>query len=397
MHEVVVPQSGTSSEQATILTWFKREGDRVEKGQALLEIETEKAVLEVEAPASGVLRKILVAEGETVAVLTLIGLIGEPDEPIPATAPSGPEPAAAAPVSAPTPVAQAPAVSVPPATGRIVATPAARKLARQEGVELAGVRGRGPGGRIVREDVREAALQATPAPVAPSLLPPEDQRTPFSPMRRAIARRLTESKQTAPHFYVTVEIDMTDLLSAREASAGAGQEKVSLNAIVLKAVALALREHPRVNATCDGSQIITHAAINIGFAVPVEDGLLVPVIAHCDRRSLLEISREAKRLAEAARQGRLVSSEPGTFTVSNLGMFGVDSFTAIINQPECAILAVGRVADRLVLTEAGIVNRRFMKVTLSCDHRVIDGVTAARFLNRLKEILEQPQTIFGQP
>ncbi len=407
MHQVVLPQSGTSSEEAAILTWFRREGDADEKGDALLEGETEKAVMEVESPASGVLRKILVPEGETVSVLTPIALIGEPDEPIDATLvgsaeqhPPQPAPSGQGPVAGAASVSEQAPARVPP-SGRIIATPAARKLAEQEGVELAGLRGRGPGGRIVLQDVREAAPGAAagagaPGPAAAERLPTADQVTPFSPMRRAIARRLTESKQAAPHFYVTVEIDMTDLLRTRQAAIQSAREKVSVNAVILKATALALRDNPRVNTTCDGQNIITHADINVGFAVPVEDGLLVPVIANCDRRSLAEISQEAKRLAGLAQQGKLAATAEGTFTVSNMGMLGVDNFTAVINQPECAILAVGQAADRLLMTEAGVVNRKLMKVTLSCDHRVIDGLTAAKFLNRLKVILEEPEQIFRQ-
>ena len=432
MHTVVMPKMGDTMEEGKIITWRKHEGDTVAKGDALAEIETEKVNIEAEAFAAGVLRKIIAPEGATVPVGQPIALIGEPSEPIPAEFGGAPQavqatqaapvaaqatqaaPAQAAPSAQPAPVAapvavangyvaQAAAPSVTQNGARVFISPLARHIAAEHNLDIAQIQGTGPGGRIIRDDVL-AALQAAPlaAPVTAAVpAGPEVEAVPLSQMRKTIAKRLQQSMQTAPHFYVTVSVDATRLLQVRAqindyAATLAEPVKVSVNDIVVKAVAMTLARMPQVNVSFDGESILYKKRVNVGVAVALEQGLIVPVVRDADRRGLLDLARESRRLAEAARTSKLKAEElqGGTFTVSNLGMYDVESFTAIINPPESAILAVGAITPTPVATaDRQVEVRDLMKMTLSSDHRALDGAIAARFLQQLKQLIEQPMAI----
>jgi pyruvate dehydrogenase E2 component (dihydrolipoamide acetyltransferase) len=446
-------------EEGRLVTWLKNEGDDVKEGDVLAEVETDKATMELVARGSGTLRKRLIAEGDTAAVASLIGVIAAPDEDIsaiagdagaaPAPAPAAAEaPAQAAggdakPADAAAPPAQAapapaaepaqPAAQAQPApaaqqggapgadNGRVKASPLARRLAQEAGMQIGGVQGTGPGGRIVKRDVEQAVAQggaqqpaaaapapqaeaqpaaaAAPAPSAAAVPPSTDARYrehPLSQMRKAIARRLSQSIGPVPTFYLTVEVDMGEAMALRarinERFAKEGV-KTSPNDMVIKAVAMALRHHPFVNAAWTGDSIHLYEQVHIGVAVAIEEGLITPVIRDADRKGLREIAAEVKELAGRAREKKLKPEEftGSTFSISNLGMFGIEEFTAIINPPEAAILAVGAAGPKVVVDEDGnMAIRQRMRVTLSCDHRVIDGATGAAFLQTLKQYLEDP-------
>ena len=439
MHTVVMPKMGDTMEEGKILTWLKQEGDTVERGEALAEIETEKVNIEAEAFSAGVLRKILVPAGQTVPVGAPIALTGTADEPLPADV------AAPTPSSAPTERAEETATSgTSPASagveiretsnmangysasgngrsqaatatqtaGRVFISPIARRIASEYALDIRHIHGTGPGGRIIREDVEEAVAQqkapqampsmpvvpAQPAVPAVAAAAGEEVRAvPLSQMRKTIARRLQQSMQTAPHIYITSAIDATRLgelrTSVNEYAATLPQPvKVSINDLIVKGVATALARMPEVNVSFDGEQLLYKTRINVGVAVALEQGLIVPVVRDADKRGVLEIAREAQRLIAAARGGKLKPEElqGGTFSVSNLGMFDVESFTAVINPPESAILAVGAIVPTPVVRDGQVVVRNIMKVTLSADHRAVDGAVAARFLQELKRLLEQP-------
>ncbi|TDD70370.1 2-oxo acid dehydrogenase subunit E2 [Actinomadura darangshiensis] len=419
MTEIFMPRLSDTMEEGVISSWQKQPGDEVAVGDVIVDIETDKAVMEYEAYEAGVLEKILVGEGESAAIGAPIAVVAPAGgtKPAPAAAEPAPAPAAAAepaPVAepAPAPVTQAP-VSAPqrPAASRPPSSPLARRLARDHGIDLGTLTGSGPGGRIVRADI-EAAVRAgapaAPAP-APSAAPvqaapaqaqsvedPDVEAVPLNRFRKVAAKRLTESKREAPHFYLNREVDAEALLAFRatlnEALAPA---KVSVNDLVVKAVATALREHPAVNVSYTPENLLFHKRIHVGVAVAVEDGLLVPVIKDADRKSVSQIGQETRELAGKARDGKLSAQEMsgGTFSVSNLGMFGVDSFSAVINPPEAAILAVGAVRDEPVVRDGLVVPGKRMAVTLSVDHRATDGATGAKFLARLAELLENPLLI----
>lgn len=456
MKTVEMPKMGDTMVEGKILQWLKHEGDPVKKGESLAEVETDKVNIEIEAFASGVLRKILVPEGKSAPVGAGIALIGAPDEPLPeGLAGNGSAKATVAtPVdlakSEKTPVApaqkpggllreetgaaylqgatqQAGVQPAPPTKGeeRIFISPIARRLAEEHQLDYTRIQGTGPNGRIIKMDV-EAALaqmQAVPAvpvapqPVAAPVAPPaptpvqvpapelapapietgEVIEMPLTTMRRTIARRLGQSWQTAPHFYVTSVIDTGKLADLRRqineyAEKDPAPVKVSFNDLVIKAVALALVRMPQVNVSFAEDRLIQKKQVHIGMAVALEQGLIVPVLHNVDRRGILDIARESHRLAEAARTGKLHADDlsGGTFTISNLGMFDVDSFTAVINPPESAILAVGSITPTPVVVDGQVVVRDRMKVTLSSDHRAIDGATAARFLQEVKRLLEEP-------
>ena len=441
MHTVVMPKMGDTMEEGKVITWRKHEGDTVAKGDALAEIETEKVNIEAEAFAAGTLRKIIAPEGATVPVGQPIALIGEPAEPIPAEfggASAQPAQAAKAPAAQPAAQAKQPAqpalasaaasvavanghVAQPTAPsaapsvtqngqdgGRIFISPLARHIAAEHNLDIAQIQGTGPGGRIIRDDVLEALqsgqASAVGAPVttaAPTQTGPEVEAVPLSQMRKTIAKRLQQSMQTAPHFYVTVSVDATRLMQLRTqineyAATLAEPVKVSVNDIVVKAVANTLTRMPQVNVSFDGERILYKKRVNVGMAVALEQGLIVPVLRDADKRGLLDLARESRRLAEAARAGKLKAEElqGGTFTVSNLGMYDVESFTAIINPPESAILAVGSIIPTPVATpDRQVVVQDQMKLTLSSDHRALDGAIAARFLQALKQLIEQPMAI----
>ena len=403
---VTMPKLGTTMMSGVILKWLKKEGERVEKGEPLLEIQTDKVNMEEEAYESGVLLKILAPEGTEVPVNQPIAVIGVEGEDISSLLReiSGevPQAAKSATVEAPSAEKEEPvAVSAPaPGEGKPRATPAARRLAREYGVDLAAIKGSGPRGRVHKADVEEHLKRAVPkpaeAPAAAAKPTPQapGKAIPLSGIRGVIAKKMRESVNTAPHYFVFMEIDMSEALKVRERINVKlpEEEKLSINTLLAKAAAVAISEFPIFNSYVDGSNIVLKEEINIGIAVAIEEGIIVPVIRNVDRKGLRDVAREERELIAKARAKALKPEdyEGGSFTISNLGMFGVPRFTAIINQPEVAILAVGKVADKVVIENEEMVVRPIMEVSLSSDHRVIDGATAARFLNRLKEIMEDP-------
>jgi len=462
--KVVMPKLSDAMETGKVIKWLKKEGDSIKGGDVIAEIETDKANVEIEAFGSGVLRKVIVDEGGQVPVGDLIAVIADPAEnidPVLAGAPKAPAapapaaPAAAKPAAVPaasapgavphtetyksapetgkvvpfTPesgrpqpaaaaasapagprlVASAPA-GAPAAGGRVKASPLAKKIAAQSGVDLGGLHGSGPGGRIVRRDVEEA-LAAGPAPasaaapaaraagpaLAPFVIPPrtdaEYDDVPLTPMRATIAKRMPLVKGPVPHFYVTSEVAMDRAAELRsELNALEGSPKVSVNDLVIRACALSLLRHPGVNASLQGQAIRVHHRAHIGLMVALEGGLITPVLHDCDVKPLVQIAAEARDLAERARGGKLRASElsGATFSISNLGMFDVEEFSAIINPPEGAILAVGSMLEKAVVVDGVLAVGRRMKLTISCDHRVMDGAMGARFLQDVKRLLEEP-------
>ena len=378
--EVILPKLSQTMEEGKILEWLKREGDRVSKGELLYVVETDKVNAEVEAPGSGVLRRIVKQVGDVVPISSVIAYIGEPNEPLP-------EPAGqifpAAPVTRVAPPPQAAAPSAPPVAprraGKILATPVAKRLAEERGIDLATIAGTGPEGQITKEDVeRAASAKPAGAPIA--------QAQGLTTMQRLIAERTLKSVREVPHFFVTVEVEMA------KAQTHSKTHGASLTALLIKAAALALKEFPDVNVRFAGDRIERNPSINIGVIVAVPEGMLIPVVRDADTKPLAQIAREEHDLAERGRRGALKPEEltGGTFTISNLGMFGVDHFTAIIYPPESAILAVGRVADQVVAREGQVVIRPMMAMTLSSDHRVIYGAMAGQFMARLRQLLENP-------
>ena len=453
---VIMPKLEMAQETATVIEWLKKEGEYVEKGEPLLVVETDKVTVEIESPASGILAGVRVGPGDVVPVTQVIAYILQPGEELPEEArvepappppPPPPAPSAAppppppppAPSAAPPPPPPPPHATAPPATpvalrlaeaygvdlrtvvgtgpggqitradveaalarreerpspppppDRVRATPAARRIARERGVDLKAVRGTGPRGRVQAADV--LAFAAVP-PAAPALAP---EVIPLAGMRRTIAERMTASYQTAPHITFTVRVDMGSLESARarlnEEAEATGGPRVSVTALLVKAVAWALRRHPWLNSTLQGEEIHLLPEINVGVAVALDEGLIVPVVRQADRKGIAEIAAEVNDLVARAREGQLTPADVagGTFTVSNLGPFGVEQFTAIINPPQAAILAVGATQREPVVNEAGeVVVRPVMRMTLSADHRIVDGAQAARFLVDLKGALEAP-------
>ena len=417
-------------EEGQVVKWLKGEGDAVAQGDILAEIETDKATMELVARGEGVLRKIFVAEGVAAPVGDVIAVIGAEGEDIAALVESlgaagkpdgaepGPEPAAkpeAAPAREPGPAgvtavaavatAPAPAPTVAPTAAahppgaRIKASPVARRLAGELGVDLAMVSGSGPNGRVIKRDV-EAAAAAPPVGVAaaPELPDTEFVDVPLSQMRKTVARRLTESLGPVPHFFLTVDVDMTRALEARvrvnELLAAQGA-KASLNDMVIKAAAVALTHHADCNAWWQGDSIRRFNRVHMAVAVAVPDGLITPVVRDAHAKGLAQISTEVRELAGRAREKKLQPHEytGSTFSISNLGMFGIEEFTAVINPPEAGIIAVGAVEERPVVLDGEVVVQPRMRVTMSCDHRVIDGAQGARFLATLKSFLEEPAAI----
>ncbi|GAB4471350.1 MAG: dihydrolipoamide acetyltransferase [Anaerolineae bacterium] len=456
---VIMPKFGFTQEESTIVAWLKQEGDFVERGDPIAEVTTDKINMEIEAPETGYLRGIRFQAGEEVPVTEVIAYILQEGESIPTGEPAPAEeaPAAAAPapaeavpspaggqvIAAVTPVARRMAEAegidltqvegtgpggkitredveaylagrgAEPATpGAVRATPAARRVAREHDLDLAAIPGSGPRGRVQEADALAAAqAAAAPAPLpapAPAAVtaprpapaaPGEPVVIPMEGMRRTIAERLQASYQEAPHVTFTLDIDMTAAIALREAAnkrLAEGQPRVSMTAVLIKACAWALRQHPTVNAYLIKDQIMLMPDVNVGMAVALDAGLIVPVIRSADRKGLLEIGAEVADLTARAREGRLHPTDvmDGTFTVSNLGMYGIDRFTAIINPPQVAILAVGRTAKRFVPDENDQpVARPMMTVTLVVDHRVIDGAVAAQFVSTLRDALEDPSTL----
>ncbi|WP_219414604.1 dihydrolipoamide acetyltransferase family protein [Pseudonocardia nigra] len=409
MPDITMPRLSDTMADGVITTWRKQQGDPVRSGDVLAEIETDKAIMELEAYDDGVLERVLVAEGERVPIGTPIAVVGDGSgsafEPAPQAA--QPEPAPPAPAAEPTPApTPAPAAPAPAPSRRPPASPLARKIAKELGVDLAGVSGTGPNGRIIRADIEAAAAApapepATPAPAPAPVVAADAEEVPLTTLQRVAAKRLTESKQQAPHFYLTAAADVTELVAFRaglnETLQAAGGPKVSLNDLVVKAVAAVLRAHPAVNVSFGGDLLLRHRGIHLGVAVAVPGGLLVPVIRDADRKSVSEIAAEGRDKAVRGRDGTLRADEMsgGTFTISNLGMFGVEQFAAVINPPEAAILAVGAATEEVRVVDGEFAARRILRVTLSADHRAIDGATGAAFLRDLTALLEQPLRILA--
>ena len=387
-----MPALGIAQEKGSLVSWLKAEGEPVTKGEPLMEVETDKATVEVEAPASGVLAHVTAAPGDEVPVGQRIAVILAPGESLPKESAKAAPPSAApaAPTISPPEPSSVSRVHAAPIQGRIAASPAARRIAKERGVDLASLKGSGPKGEIVAQDVQRAKEMETGAPGGP---PRVKETVPLSAMRRIVGERMSKSKQTAPHFYVSMEVDMSEVNRKRAEWKEKKAEIVpSINDFILWASAQGLRDFPLLNAAFTDKGIQIFSDINIGVAVAIEEGLVVPVIRNADRLTLQQLARQSRELAEKAARKKLfpLDYEGGTFTVSNLGMFGVDTFVAIINPPQCAILAVGQVAPRAVPHDSAIAVRPMMTMTLSADHRVTDGVVAARFLKEVKELLEKP-------
>ena len=422
MAEVVyMPKLSDTMTEGVVAAWTKKVGDTVKAGEVLAEIETDKATMEFESFFDGVLLHIGVETGKAAPVNSVLAIIGQAGEDISAalanasagapgaatsTPEASPSPAplveAPAPVSAatPTPAPVAAPVAAAPVvanntTDRVFASPLAKKLASERGIDIQAVAGTGENGRIVKRDV-DHYVPYTPAN-KPAAMPSHTGQVsytdePISQMRKTIARRLAESKFTAPHFYLTLDIDMSNAITTRKALNNLEGVKVSFNDMVIKAVAMALRQHPTVNSAWMGDFIRRNDHVNIGVAVAVDEGLLVPVVRFADNKGLTQISAEVREFAQKAKDKKLQPSdwEGNTFTISNLGMFGIESFTAIVNPPDSCILAIGGIKEVPVVKNGQIVPGSVMKVTLSCDHRVVDGASGASFLQTFKTYMEQP-------
>ena len=401
---VVMPQMGYDMQEGTLVRWLKQEGEAIARGEAIAEIETDKAVIEMEAYASGVVLKTVVDEGSTVPVGDTIAFIGSPGEPVPDVTPSAAPAAEAAPE--PEQAAEPAAPAAAPAAGAVRASPVARRLAQEKGIDLAQVTGTGPNGRITKEDVEahESAAAAAPAPAAeapaavePAVRGQQGELVPLTRMRQAIARRTAQSKREVPHFYVSAGVDMTAAMALRSQinEALAGEARVSVNDLIVKACALTLAKYPAFNASFEGNNLRMNPAINVSIAVAVEYGLLVVSLGDCRGRSLVDISKAARGAVERAQSGVLREDDytGGTFSISNMGMFDVDSFSAIIYPPQSAVIAVGTVRQQPVVRDGEITIAQMMQATLSTDHRVADGAQAAEFLVEVKRVLENPVTL----
>ena len=417
MDEVVLmPRLSDTMEAGVIASWNKKVGDTVKKGEVLAEIETDKATMELESYKNGTLLYVGAAKGEKILVNGLLCVIGEKGkvdvDAIIAASKGG---SVSAPVSTPAPsstpataVASAPAAVIPAPVGqngRVKASPLAKKIAQEKGVDLRLLQGSGDGGRIIKADIDNykpgavpAAAAMTPAATVAAFAGSTEEGytdLPNSQMRNVIARRLDESKFSAPHFYLTMEINMDNAMAARTQLNEISPAKISFNDMVVKAVALALRQHPAINASWMGDKIRRYKHIHIGIAVAIEDGLIVPVVRFADQKTLPQIAAESKELAGKAKTKKLQPNEfsGNTFTISNLGMMDIEEFTAIINPPDSAIMAVGRIKETVVRKGEGFGVSNFMKVTLSCDHRSVDGASGAAFLQTFKKYLENPITM----
>ncbi|HEX6753266.1 MAG TPA: dihydrolipoamide acetyltransferase family protein [Solirubrobacterales bacterium] len=445
MADVVMPRLSDSMEEGTILQWLKQVGDEVSVGDELVEIETDKANMAYESDVAGTLSEILVQEGETVAIGTPIARVG--DESPKSSAESAADPVAgeggalragaqrpSSTPPTPTPPAEKTAINAAPAeadeaeaahdgNGRPKASPIARRLAKEQKLDLTRLQGSGPGGRIVKADVEKAVsaggtdsggprTEAQPPPAGPpeavtgpgaGAVSPETAKgsvtyEDLSKLQSTIARRMAESKATAPHFYLEAEVDMSRLVAARaqiKAETKEGDVVPSFNDMVVKACALALREHPRANGAYRDGRFELYSRVNVGVAVAADDGLVVPTVFDADRKSLRQIASDARALAQRVRDGQITPPElsGATFTVSNLGMFGIDSFAAVINPPQAAILAVGSIAERTVVRDGAIATAHLMRVNLACDHRILYGAPAAEFLARIRALLEEPLSL----
>ena len=418
---ITMPKMSDTMEEGVIASWLKEIGDEVSSGDILAEVETDKATMELESYDDGVLLYKAVEPGNGVPVDDVIAIIGEKGADFElllkahsqGDAAPAPEPVASTPEKVPPAVTAAPESNGTASNedlGRIKASPLAKKIAADKGLNLRDIQGSGDGGRIIKKDVENYQPQAAapvtqgssapkdaPAPISlPSVVGEEkSEDIPLSQVRKVIARRLSDSKFSAPHFYVTMEINMDKAIEARKSMNEVSPVKISFNDMVLKASAAALRQHPNINVSWEGDKMVQHHHIHIGVAVAIPDGLIVPVVKFTDNKSLSHISAEVKDLGQKAKEKKLQPDEfsGNTFTVSNLGMFGVEEFTAIINPPDACILAVGGIKETVVVKDGQMQVGNVMKVTLSCDHRAVDGASGAAFLKTLKGLLEDPVRI----
>jgi pyruvate dehydrogenase E2 component (dihydrolipoamide acetyltransferase) len=414
MTEVIMPKMGDGMEEGTLVEWLVKDGDKVKSGQVIGNIQTDKATLELEAPGSGFLTGFLLTAGQTVPVGVPIAIILKEGESVPAGWGSGggSAPAAAsAPAGESAPVAaSAPATSAPVSNERVKASPLAKKIAAELGVDLGSVTGSGPSGRIVQKDVvaakgsgsAVAAPTATPAKAAPAFAPvvatAEDVKVPLNRIRQVTAKRTQESKQQVPHFYVTVEVDVEKIMQLREMFKAEDSGNVSINDFVVKASALALQDMPQVNSVFQGDHLLQHGGVHIGIAVALEDGLTVPVVKNANLKPIRQLSAEVKDLAFKAKGNKLSMDEltGSTFSISNMGMLDVDTFLAIVNQPNAAIVAIASVRKKVVVGDDDEVEiRHRMNITGSFDHRVADGAVGAKFINLIKSYLENPTRLLG--
>jgi pyruvate dehydrogenase E2 component (dihydrolipoamide acetyltransferase) len=430
--EIVMPRLSDSMEEGTILKWMKSIGDEVAVGDELVEIETDKANMVYESDAAGTLVEIVADEGATLPIGEVIARVGEAGEapsgdgadeteaeeaaagaaPPKAQSSVGAAPASATPTESPPPTGRAAPETAEEAPasgdGRVKASPIARRIAGEMGLDLRALEGSGPGGRIVKADVEKAAASgAATAPVKPAEAPraerPETAKgettvEELTKLQQTIARRMAESKATAPHFYLSVEVDMTRAVEARariKAATADGEVVPSFNDMVLKACALALREFPRANGAYRDGRFELHSRVNVGIAVAGQDSLVVPTVFDADRKGLRQIASEARALAQRVRDGQITPPElsGATFTLSNLGMYGIDSFSAVINPPQAGILAVGAITERPMVRDGQITTARLMSATLACDHRILYGADGAEFLARIRALLEEPVSL----
>jgi pyruvate dehydrogenase E2 component (dihydrolipoamide acetyltransferase) len=403
---VSMPKLGFDMAEGNLVRWLKKVNDPVEKGQVLAEIETDKATVEVESPYSGVLLQLVVEEGTSVPIGSPIAIIGTAGEKVEGST------KVIAKVAEETPEVKAEKESAvplstlkPSSSGTVAASPLARHLAKEQNIDLSSVIGSGPSGRIVRKDV-ELAIKSTSQDQSKNVSSisinkisqtgsiPEDKRIPISKLRSAIGRRMLDSKQTVPHFYLTTDIEVEKMLDLRNQlnSLLPDEQKISVNDFIIKAVGLALRQYPNLNSSISGNEIIQHGHIHIGVAVSVDGGLLTIVVRDADIKDLKEINKDVKEMANRVRSGKVKKEdiEGSTFSISNLGMFDVENFGAIINPPESAILAIASARDVVVLKNGVVSSGKRMKITISADHRVTDGVEAAKFIQAIKQVIETP-------
>jgi pyruvate dehydrogenase E2 component (dihydrolipoamide acetyltransferase) len=417
--EVKLPQLAASMADGIISKWLKQVGDAVKRGEPLFEVESDKVTTEVESPVDGILHEIVVGEGKRVDVGVVLAVIGSADDAIPAAsgaaAVAATTPILAAIAASPTPSVEAPAAE------KIFITPRARKSADELGVDINRVKGTGPGGRILERDIQAfvpavavappqvPATAAAPPPVpattaaparAAGPVPESGTLLPLVGMRRTIADRMVHSQRTVAGVTLTAEVDVAEVVKLRDQVSGEWERqhgfKLSYTEVIVKAVARSLREHPNLNSSLTDEGIRLHSEVNVGIGVAVDDGLIVPVVRNADQKSLVEIAQAVRDVSDRARKGQLSRDDvgEGTFTISNMGMLGVESFTPIINWPECAILGVGRIAERAVVRDGQIVARPTMWLSLTFDHRIVDGAPAAKFLARIRQLLESPYLLF---
>jgi pyruvate dehydrogenase E2 component (dihydrolipoamide acetyltransferase) len=427
MSEITMPRLSDTMEEGTIARWLKSPGDEIKKGDILAEIETDKATMDLEAYEAGTLQQVLVQEGETVPIGQVVALIGtgavaqQPAQPAPAAARAGADGAGAAAPEGP-PQAEArtpgPVTAESGESGAVKTSPLARRMAEEHSIDLSQVQGTGPGGRVVRDDIEDfleqrgappapaapapAPMPAAPPPAAPApaAAPPETELVKLSRVQMLIARRLTESKQTIPHFYVSSEVDMTDVLAMRQtinANVGEDGVKVTVNDLIVKACALALEKFPEVNSSLKEDHFVRYKHINVGIAVDAPTGLVVPVIRDTNTKGVRSIARESKALIAKARNNKLAPAdlEGGTFSVSNLGMMDASNFIAVINPPQAAILAISSTRKQFVPVDGQPVIRDLMTMTMSTDHRILSGAAVARFLQEVKRFLQNPYSLLG--